>query len=59
MVAMPVAVMEGVFDFLHLPFSDSVRRALAEVKPTPSKWEQLPKSRQLIVEGCLGLRRSA
>ena len=58
LVARPVAVMEGVFDFVDLPFSDRVRRALAEIKPTESKWEQLPKSKQIYVEACLG-RRSA
>jgi hypothetical protein len=58
LVTRPFVVIEGAFKFLDLPFSDRVRNALAEVRPTPSNWRQLPKRKQLYVEACLGLQRS-
>ena len=59
MIKQPLTVIEGVFNFLDLGVSDRVRRALVEVKPTRSNWQQLPKRKQIYVETCLGIRRSA
>jgi hypothetical protein len=40
--------------FLDLAFTERVNDALGEIKPTPSKWTQLPAHKQRYVEACLG-----
>jgi hypothetical protein len=54
LVTKPAAVIQSVFNFLDVPFTERVRDALGQIKPTPSKWRQLPSDRQKYVEACLG-----